>query len=390
MLPVYTETIFMNEPVITTTRTDDLQLTATFDPELPLFRENELVPIYENLLGENKVSWTSHLRFQKCLGSGGQGVVFLTERRGADGFTLPVAVKIFSPERFPSPEAYEEGMARIARVSAMIAKIQHDNLLMVQNFVDRNRIRMLTMEWVEGFDLRKLMNPQILDCLKTRVSAARWKKLNEVVVTYGPKQSRFKPGIAVAIVRHCLAALAALHREGIVHGDIKPANIMVKRSGIAKIIDYGSASEIVDPPKRRSCTPTYAAIEVLENQDLTPRSDLASIGYVLVELLAGRPLFDDSKNLGDLIEAKRNLPKNLASILPDDIARNELLMKFFHGLIAPDPADRFWSAEDAELREIGAVAFHRQLIKVDLASEYDIELRVWIEELLEMFEEQPS
>ncbi len=57
-------------------------------------------------------------------------------------------------------------------------------------------------------------------------------------------QPRVKPGMAIAIVRDCLAALAALHREGIVHGDIKPSNIMLKRTGNAKIVDIGSAFEV--------------------------------------------------------------------------------------------------------------------------------------------------
>ena len=57
-------------------------------------------------------------------------------------------------------------------------------------------------------------------------------------------QPRVKPGIAIAIVRDCLAALAALHREGIVHGDLKPSNIMLKRTGNAKIVDIGSAFEM--------------------------------------------------------------------------------------------------------------------------------------------------
>ena len=58
-----------------------------------------------------------------------------------------------------------------------------------------------------------------------------------------------KAGVAVAIVRDCLTALAALHRDGIVHGDIKPSNIMLKRTGIAKIVDIGSAFELRDPPR---------------------------------------------------------------------------------------------------------------------------------------------
>ena len=85
-----------------------------------------------------------------------------------------------------------------------------------------------------------------------------------MIVTAGPVQPRLKPGIAIAIVRDCLAALAALHREGIVHGDMKPSNIMLKRTGNAKIVDIGSAFEMGNPPARRTCTPTYAAPEVLE------------------------------------------------------------------------------------------------------------------------------
>ena len=57
---------------------------------------------------------------------------------------------------------------------------------------------------------------------------------------------------------------------------------------------------------------------------------------------------------------------------------NELLMTFCRGLIAPDPMRRFPSAEAADLVKDGAAAFHRQLVKSDLASEYDNEIRTWL------------
>ena len=75
--------------------------------------------------------------------------------------------------------------------------------------------------------------------MEKRVSnGRRWNYVNQVIVTAGPMQPRVKPGIAIAIVRDCLAGLAALHREGIVHGDLKPSNIMLKRTGNAKIVDH--------------------------------------------------------------------------------------------------------------------------------------------------------
>ena len=68
-------------------------------------------------------------------------------------------------------------------------------------------------------------------------------------------------------------------------------------------------------------------------------------------------------------------------ILPEDVVCNELLMKFLLGLIAPDPNRRFPSAEAAEHVDTGAAAFHRQLVFSDMATEYDNDIRVWLEEL---------
>jgi serine/threonine-protein kinase len=275
-------------------------------------------------------------------------------------------------------------MLRMARVASGVAQIQHDNLIYVHDFVDRNRIRMMIMEWVDGFDLHRLLTNQMLDKVRERVNTRRWEYINRVIVTAGPVHPRVKPGVAVAIVRDCLSGLAALHREEVIHGDIKPSNIMLKRTGRSKLVDIGSAFELKSSPATRCCTPAYAAPEVLEGAECTPRSDLASLGYVLVELLGGRPLFSGMNSSRELLEAKRLLPQRLHEILPHDCTVNELLMNFCRGLIAPDPMRRFPSAEAADLLKEGAAAFHRQLVLSDLASEYGNEIRLWLEELKEL------
>jgi serine/threonine-protein kinase len=276
----------------------------------------------------------------------------------------------------------------MAQVAAHVAQIQQDNLLDVHNWVERNRIRLMEMEWVNGYDLARLLKRDMLEQIHARVDSARWRYVNQVIVTAGPSQPRVKPGVAIAIVRDCLAALAALHREGIVHGDMKPSNIMLKRTGVAKIIDIGSAFELGRAPLRRACTPTYAAPEVLEGDEATPRSDLASLGYVLVEMLAGQQPFAGLSNFRELLEAKRFLAQKLPQILPQEVVCSDLLMNFCRGLIAPDPMRRFPSAEEAELFKEGAAAFHRQLVKGDLACEYHNEIRTWLAELPEL--EQPE
>ena len=367
----------------------NLEDTATQPAEeVPVkFQNHELMDVYAGILNKKRHSWTTHLRLIREIGKGGQGVVYLTRRRGADGFTLPVAIKVFSPERYATPKAYDEDMGRMAKVAARVARLQHENLLQVYNFLDRERIRMMIMEWVEGFDLRRLMTPRMFGIVNERFSKKRWDHINDVLITYGEEQPRFRPGVAVAIVRECLEGLAIMHRQGLVHGDVKPANIMLKRSGHAKMVDIGSAFALNDPLAKQTCTPAYAAIEVLEGHTSTPLSDLASVGYVLLELIAGRRLFQSHKSLVTLIQAKKTLWDRLPDLLPEDVWRNDLLMGFCRGLTHPDPSERFQSAEAAEyLDKDAASAFHRQLVKADLASDYDQDLRIWIEELLEIEE----
>src|SRR5687767_3013056 len=122
--------------MLTTTRHDVFPTLTPDGTQAPPERDAlELQQRYQSILEEKRLNWTIHHQFQRLLGSGGQGVVYLTERRGADGFTLPVALKIFSPERFRDSRSYDDAMARLARVAARVATIQHDNLLGVQNFV---------------------------------------------------------------------------------------------------------------------------------------------------------------------------------------------------------------------------------------------------------------
>jgi serine/threonine-protein kinase len=372
------------------THSDDSFSTAMYQDDRPTISAanavgtrcpEELLARYGEILEGGRLNWTEYHNLIRRLGAGGQGVVFLTARRGSDNFSLPVALKIFSPERYESEAHYDEAMARIAAVASRVAQIQQDNLLDVQNFVEQRRIRIMEMEWIDGYDLSRMLAPDLLDRTRASVGEDRWKYLNNVIVTAGPRQSRLKPGVAISIVRECLAALAALHREGIVHGDVKSSNIMIKRTGNAKIIDIGSALALDDMPPNRTCTPAYAAPEVLEGRENTPRSDLASLGYVLIEMLSGQPPFAGLQSYRDLLEAKRTLAHRLPHLLPTEVAVNELLMNFIRGMIATDPAKRFPSAEDADLVKEGAASFHRQLIVGGLASEYENEIRAWLEEL---------
>ena len=356
-------------------------LSATPPDPSPPACDPSLLVRYHAVAEAPALRWTARYRKQRLLGAGGQGVVYLGERQGTDGFTLPVALKIYSPEPYPAPAAYEEDMGRVARVAARVALIQNDNLLAIHDFFAQDGVRVMEMEWLDGYDLRRLLTPEVLEQTRQNVSPERWEYVNRVVVTAGPTQPRLKPGVAIRVLRDCLAGLDALHREGIAHGDLKPSNVMLKRTGNVKLIDIGSAVRLSRPAARRVWSPAYAAPEVLIGEENTPRSDLASLGYILVEMLAGRSPFEGLETLAELIDAKADLDRRLADVLPPEVSCNELLLHLCRRLVAADAAQRFPSASAADVGRKGASDFHRQLVKGDLASEYEHDLRAWLEQL---------
>ncbi|MCH2370805.1 MAG: serine/threonine protein kinase [Pirellulales bacterium] len=364
---------------------DDQTLTFSLGPQASLQSDNELVEQYHNFLGDQRLSWTTHHRLTRLLGAGGQGKVYLSERRGADDFTVPIAVKVFSPEQFANESGYVETMKRHASVAMQIAQIQHDNLLDVHNFVDRNRIRMLVIEWIDGLDLLMLLSKERMLRLQNQVSEKRWNRINDHILTTTKNQPRFRSGAAVAIIRECLSALEALHRHGIVHGDIKPGNIMIKRSGASKIIDIGSAFSIDSPPPHRTCTPAYAAPEVLKGEIACPLSDQASLGYVLIELISGKNPFAGKRTYDEMVKAKHELPDQLEEILPPKLGNKEFLINFCRKLIAVDPADRFPNAAEAHINQQGAADYHRQLIMNagNENIEFEHEIGLWLEEVIQ-------
>ena len=333
----------------------------------------DLIDDYDRLISENRLGWSANLSFERCLGTGGQGAVYLAKRIGADDFCVPVAIKIFSPERYQSLEEYDSDMARVGRISAQVARIQHENLLAVDHFLVRDRIRIMVMEWIEGFDLRRMLTARMYGATKNRVSQKRWRQLNEQVVTAGTQQPRLRIDAALNILRDCLKGLAALHREGIVHGDIKPANVMLKKTGSAKIIDIGSAHDSTCEIPITECTPAYSASSVLEGEAQSEASDLVSLAYLAIELLSGRPLFKASNDLDELIREKQSLPHRLNDLLPDDVAFEEPLIDLLASMLNAVPNSMHDSA-DRFLEDL-----NNQPYRIDQTAN----LQCWVEEMVE-------
>lgn len=334
-----------------------------------------------------ELCWDAPYEVLKKLGQGAQGVVYLARRDGVDGYHTLVALKMFYRNPRWRVDEYVAEMQRVAKQALQISQIQHDNLIAIQNFVAMGETRALILEWVDGLDLSRLLDLKLLEQLRQRMSPKAWEHLNDVIVTDGEDHCRLKPGIAVDILRDCLAGLSPLHNEGIVHCDLKPANIMVKRSGTKKIVDVDSSCAISDNQPQIRGTPYYMSPEQMRGGPVLLASDVATLGYMLIEILTGRRLFRECQTIDQLREAKLALPKQLAQVLPIEVRRDPILYGLVTKMVAIEPKDRFPDADAVDLDRMGAANFHRHLVKTDLATDYRRELAWWLELISESAEQ---
>lgn len=366
----------------------DLDVTRPYDgpDEGPIVSEiadtlsprDELSHTYQQIVQSPQVSWETRYRMLERLGEGGQGVVYLAERASGFDVAFQLALKFYRPDDYLSVENYRSEMARIARVTMDVAAIQQDQVMDVYNVTEYRGLLVLAAEVVKGCDIRQLLTPSTLASVKDYVTPKRWKYINDVVITCAGFQNRFQPFVALNILRECLAGVAALHRKQIVHADLKPANVMVKLTGNCKIIDLGSAFRQDAYPSRPTWTKRYAAVEVLKRSRHTPQSDIASLGYILLEILTGKYPYAATESDKEIIELKEDLWKRKKDLLPPDLARNELIVELLSKMIAPDPDDRFETME-----EVGHVAqeIQEQLVKSNMSTDAAMELRYFMEDL---------
>ena len=242
------------------------------------------------------------------LGRGGMGTVYSARDRVIEE---TVALKVLRPEIAGSPEFKQRFVseARLAR------RVTHPNVCRIHEYGEDGGLRFLVMELVEGRDL-------------TRVLAA----------------GRLPPDEARAIAAQAAEALHAIHSAGIVHRDLKSANVMVDAAGGVKLMDFGIAKPVTEGAAAPSGyvvgTPEYMSPEQGRGRPTDARSDIYALGVVVFELFTGRVPFRADSPVATLMMHVEAPPPLDDPALPPDVAA------VLERALAKDPRHRFQGARE--------------------------------------------
>ena len=216
-----------------------------------------------------------------------------------------VAVKRLHPHLLADPNARE----RLRREAAAMALLHHPNLVGIRAMVEEDEPA-LVMDLVDGSSLAELL----------------------------AEGRTFSHAEALAISAAAADGLAAAHVHGIVHRDVKPANILVADGGVVRVFDFGVALALEDATELTAegdviGTLRYLPPERLDGQQATPASDVWGLGAVLFELLTGAPAFP-ARTLNERIESAASGVARPARV-------DDKVWAILERSLAPDPLDRF-------------------------------------------------
>lgn len=174
-----------------------------------------------------------------------------------------VAVKVLKPSITPASQLGR----RFLREASLLSRVSHQNVPHVYDSGESDGRPYIVMELIEGASLRKVMDAQQPMPIEA----------------------------AVAIARELASALAHVHALGVVHRDVKPANILLSRRGEVKLTDFGIARDLHEPHDGLGVvgTPAYMSPEQVLGDRVDDRSDLFSLGILLYEMITGRRPFEE-------------------------------------------------------------------------------------------------
>jgi serine/threonine protein kinase len=266
-------------------------------------------------------------RIEAVAGRGGMGVVY----RALDlALERKVALKLIAPE-FAADEGFR---ARFKRESRVAASIRHPNVITIYRAGEEDGVLYATMDFVDGTDM------------------------GEAITAAG----RLEPRLAVALVSQVGAALDAAHARGLVHRDVKPANVLIPASAAthAYLTDFGLTKHYASKSGVTESgmivgTLDYIAPEQVAGGRVDARADVYALGCVLFHALSGQVPYPRDTNVAKMYAHTSVPPPSMRDVVDDLPAELDAAVT---RALAKDPADRYQSAGD--LGRAAAAALDRR------------------------------
>ncbi|MFI5269110.1 MAG: protein kinase, partial [Chloroflexota bacterium] len=252
---------------------------------------------------------------QRKLGAGGMASVYLAHD---PLLSRDVAIKVPRLEDISDGESLgEDRLARFQSELRAIGQLNHPNVVTIYDGGLDDGTPFLVMEPVDGENLAQLIR----------------------------REAPLPPEKAVAIARQVAEALAYAHSQGIVHRDIKPQNVLIDKSGRAKVTDFGIAksSDITRTVTGTILgTPSFMAPEVAAGEPVTPSADIYGLGVVLYQMLTGHVPFEADNAIAAAVRSQREDAQPPSRVSPVPAWLDEVVLR----ALARDPGRRYASAAD--------------------------------------------
>jgi serine/threonine-protein kinase len=285
---------------------------ARINPEQRLrarFRSGILLHMIGTTLGR--------FRILESIGSGGMGRVYLAED---PLLGRKLAVKVLPPDLTHDPERRE----RLLHEARAASALNHPNIVVVHDLAESEGILYLAMELIDGVTVRQWAHEK-------------------------PRS----PVEIVRLLRQATAALQVAHGAGLVHRDLKPDNMLVRRDGLLKILDFGLARSLTPGEGRTATLPgtvlgtaPYMSPEQVLGQPAGPASDLFSLGTVAYELLTGRHPFAAESTVETMHRILHDSPDPPSRLNPALTPEFDFV---FAKALTKDPGRRHSSAHDLDI-----------------------------------------
>lgn len=187
------------------------------------------------------------------IGRGGMGIVYLGHQKSLN---RQVAIKVLPPQLATDKTSVE----RFIQEANLIAKMNHENIIQIYDIEEQDQTYFIIMEYLDGASLDKIIRHKVLDFTREEMTGFIFKVCQ---------------------------ALEATHKQGVIHRDVKSANIFITRDKRVKLMDFGISKIVSSTATTGSAlgTPSYMSPEQAKGEVLTPATDIYSLGIVLYEIL---------------------------------------------------------------------------------------------------------